>query len=260
MRKNRGFTLIELLVVIAIIAVLLTILAPALQEAKEQAKSTLCLSRQKQMSMAMVYYVEDNAGRTMAMSHTYGEYWFQEIAPYLGDSSYKKNAGNSQEGSDVEGVMKIAFCPATRRPKISTNPGETWWGSAKDSWRWLGGEGSYGMNLWLINKGLFYNSSPLNQYQDNYWGKYFLAKSDTPLFGDSTWVGSWPFEVDRMPPNLSVGDGAHNVGFFMGRFCIDRHGEYINVGFVDGRAERVVLEKLWSLKWHVNYIPCRPPE
>jgi len=260
MRKKRGFTLIELLIVIAIIAVLLTILAPALQKVKEHAKSSLCLSNQRQMSMAMVYYVDDNDGKTMVMTHNYGEYWFQELAPYLGDSGYKRNAGNYQEGSDVEGVMKIAFCPATRRPKTSTDPDDFRYGSATESWIFLGGEGSYGMNLWLINKGLFYNSSPLNQYHDNYWGKYSRAKSDTPLLGDSNWVGSWPFEVDRMPPDLSRGFVAHGIGYFMGRFCIDRHGDYINVGFVDGHAERVKLVKLWSLKWHENYIRCEPPE
>lgn len=52
-QKKHGFTLIELLIVIAIIAILLTILAPALCKAKEQAKLSLCASNQRQVVMAI---------------------------------------------------------------------------------------------------------------------------------------------------------------------------------------------------------------
>ncbi|NQT01038.1 MAG: prepilin-type N-terminal cleavage/methylation domain-containing protein, partial [Planctomycetes bacterium] len=51
-KRNRGFTLIELLVVIAIIAVLMAILMPSLNRAREQGKRSTCLSNLKQLTLA----------------------------------------------------------------------------------------------------------------------------------------------------------------------------------------------------------------
>ena len=58
--KKRGFTLIELLVVISIIALLVSILMPALNKAKQQAYQTVCLSNQKNLILAWVQYNDDN--------------------------------------------------------------------------------------------------------------------------------------------------------------------------------------------------------
>lgn len=58
-----GFTLVELLVVISIIALLVSILMPALSKAREQAKAVLCMNNQKQMGLIWMMYVDENDDR-----------------------------------------------------------------------------------------------------------------------------------------------------------------------------------------------------
>ena len=57
--SKRGFTLIEILVVVAIIALLISILLPALSRAREQTRSTICRSNLKQLMGAQLMYVQD---------------------------------------------------------------------------------------------------------------------------------------------------------------------------------------------------------
>jgi prepilin-type N-terminal cleavage/methylation domain-containing protein len=57
--RRSGFTLIELLVVVAIIALLIAILLPSLGKAREQARTTLCLSRINQLGKAFMGYADD---------------------------------------------------------------------------------------------------------------------------------------------------------------------------------------------------------
>jgi len=60
--RRRGFTLVELLVVIGIIALLISILLPALNKAREDAKRVRCLNQQRQLVMAWMMYYNNSKG------------------------------------------------------------------------------------------------------------------------------------------------------------------------------------------------------
>jgi prepilin-type N-terminal cleavage/methylation domain-containing protein/prepilin-type processing-associated H-X9-DG protein len=114
----RAFTLIELLVVVAIIALLISILLPALGGAREQGKQTVCLTNMKTMGEAALHYAHDwhdyvvNSERTEYRSH-----FVAMLLPYIGrpDSVaplfLPSGAVNPTRLAQECAGMKIINCP-----------------------------------------------------------------------------------------------------------------------------------------------------
>ena len=259
MRKRTGFTLIELLVVISIIALLIAILMPALNKAREQAKGTQCMSNIRQMATAMALYAEDYDGAIMGME--YGEkYWFRQIAPYLGDKSFRNNPG---EEKGTKGVMQIGICPSTKLNKIESGSvvgtNKLTWGF---SWNPGSGDsyityGSYGVNAWLLEDVYGWADYPgAGVDKENFFSykSYLSLPSETPVLCDSIWVDSWPDSSD-FPPNDLRGGTIGDDNYYMARFCVDRHNMAVNVGLTSTSVRKVPLEELWTLKWHKNFRP-----
>ncbi len=93
-KLRSSFTLIELLVVIAIIAILASMLLPALQQARAKARAISCTNQMKQLGLGWIMYTDDDNERTPAYSGngscvengvTRGDHWNTRIFPYVGD-------------------------------------------------------------------------------------------------------------------------------------------------------------------------------
>jgi prepilin-type N-terminal cleavage/methylation domain-containing protein/prepilin-type processing-associated H-X9-DG protein len=109
----RAFTLIELLVVIAIIAILASLLLPALAKAKTKASAIKCLSNEKQIGLGYLLYAYDNSDYLPLAAHE-GDAapceWFFEISPYIA----------KQAGSYTSLVAKanVVACPSAKLDKV----------------------------------------------------------------------------------------------------------------------------------------------
>lgn len=101
-----NFTLIELLVVIAILAILISMLLPALNQAREAARGIQCTGNQKQISLYMQQYMNDNDTFAITASLNPVRPW----SAILYDLRYVK--------SKTEAVF---YCPSLRRPEVDSS-------------------------------------------------------------------------------------------------------------------------------------------
>jgi prepilin-type N-terminal cleavage/methylation domain-containing protein len=139
-RPLHGFTLVELLVVIAIIGVLIALLLPAVQAAREAARRTQCLNNLKQMGLALQNHNSalgeyptggsepwhDQGAADSRFGKGYG--WMVQILPYVENEtlrSISKGYGAGDRARDLQ-VRKtpvaMYFCPSRRTGLVRIAP------------------------------------------------------------------------------------------------------------------------------------------
>ena len=251
-----AFTLVELLVVISIIALLLSILMPALWKVREKGRSIVCLANLKRLSIAHLLYQDDyNFSPPFRLTkatptspnfyvNRYGaeqprwQWFFNEegIGPVIDPIPWVQNQGDSFGDAQTLIMTNDYFlCPSFNHPGF--DPRDIRNGSYGYNYQYLG-------NSRIVN-GAFQNY-PVNKMK-------IRRPSETVLLadgrGNATPHGLHSYTLD--PPKIAWSAGATTFGFQGGKTpatqhapAEGRHDKKANVCFVDGHAEQKTLQGL----------------
>ena len=257
--KLQGFTLIELLVVISIIAVLMSIMMPALSKARKQASAVICTTNLKQISMGYMLYQNDYYAMPEYSDRAYATgniHWAGALRDYYAN------------------MEEIRLCPVAKRENPSAQPisgsenkmGDTffaWYFDMSGAYGFELGEGetsglgSYGENSWIRKPGQIANSAIKQQWLDLSWNGNGGAQ--VPLVFDSRWITLGVLDSDPIPQKSrtdTLSAYCNGVGLYRAQAAgMRRHRNGINMFFLDFSGRYVELEDLWDLKWNRQYNP-----
>jgi len=258
---RQGFTLIELLVVIAIIALLMSILMPALRNVRDQAKDAMCKQRLQQWGVMFNMYASEYDGKLMDMniypayisssnsdgwlSHAWVPLMFKyanSFEIYLCPATADKRWSNLENYQDPLAAYDFTFLA-----------GDVVMGEFIDQQHYRIGDqylyGSYGKNPWVSQASSDLKDDDFYSYYNYFLNIRVKETSRIPLFGDANFTGGFPHVHDEPAPFRLHGpvDGG-NPGE-INRWNLDRHNLSVNFVNLDWSVRKIGLKQLWALKW-----------
>jgi prepilin-type N-terminal cleavage/methylation domain-containing protein/prepilin-type processing-associated H-X9-DG protein len=230
--RRGAFTLIELLVVIAIIALLMAIVMPVLQNARKQAKSTVCQAGLHQWGMLFATLAETNDGR-LRDRDAWDTCRTQQFAYYLDSFTFEE------------------FCPLATRKTSPTGAGGTYlaWYCPRHPYR----AGSYGLNGYTpAFDGGEGHGAPTRPPTEKRWSSIYRKDGHSvPIMLDCALWAGYPTHFDSPPQTEAEAATNPNIGSAnsIRPFCIPRHGGFINGLFMDWSVRKVGIREIWTLEW-----------
>jgi prepilin-type processing-associated H-X9-DG protein/prepilin-type N-terminal cleavage/methylation domain-containing protein len=236
-RASSPFTLIELLVVIAIIAILASMLLPALSNARKVSKSISCINNLKQFGMAHEMYVQefDSWGAVrvpadvgtpvpggvphhLTLSASTNWRWNYQLFPFISDYA-------------------IFVCPSSGRSVANLLTNNT------NTCAWDDSTYSYHGFVYGINKSLngAHGNDVANNVSHRRRSTAWLAPSETVAIGDvRNWVSPSPEEDYKYPGFQQHNLGTDTAFYLTNEQMAHRHNKRVNFVFADGHARPVM--------------------
>lgn len=237
--RSRAFTLVELLVVVAIVAILISILLPALGRAREQAKVAVCLSNLRSLGAALQTYLQTNGDRFPGAGLGHGspnreaDSWVSQMLAEIGRRGGERDGSGA--GATLRGeVRDVRRCPADASPHF-VEP------------RLVGGERVWRQTSYASN---YYFAVP--QAQIASIGKTHaydrvdrVPRPATTIFWAEMAEQGEYATADHFHPELWFGGDPPVLAGQ--QLQLERHARKANYGMIDGHAELLPFERTYLI-------------
>jgi prepilin-type N-terminal cleavage/methylation domain-containing protein len=238
MHRYKAFTLIELLVVIAIIALLMSILLPALNLVQAQAKDVICKNDLHQWGLIWKLYTDENGG----------------FFPNRDDTRHYPATLANHYNSLYDPELFLCSMATKTSEQGARNP---WMAFTFGLYNYHGVsyaqpfKGSYSINTWLAKSGG-------REYE--YWKTPNIRGArHVPLMCDGRSVELQPYPTDQPPPYETI-PSYKGAADEIRRVVLKRHGRYhINLVSLDFCVRRITIKEIWQARWSTGWVTDPEP-